>query len=60
MGVKTLEVGIKIEYVGKQWVIWKSHDKDFRYGSYYLLKTDGTIDLIIERPGDVSIAENIK
>lgn len=58
--IKTLEIGIKIEFTGNTWIIWKAHDKNFKYGSYYVLKSDGNIDLVIEKPGDVRVINDIK
>lgn len=50
----------KIEFYKGNWIIWKSHSADFKYGSYYLLKNDGTIDLVIETNDNVTVINNIQ
>ena len=49
----------KVEFYNNNWIIWKSHSADFKYGSYYLLKDDGTIDFVIETGDNVQVFTNI-
>lgn len=49
----------KVEFYHNNWIIWKSHSADFKYGSYYLLKDNGTIDFIIETCDNVQVISNI-
>lgn len=50
----------KLEFYHGNWIIWKSHSADFKYGSYYLLKNDGTIDYVIENEDNIRVIDNIK
>lgn len=49
----------KVEFYNNSWIIWKSHSADFKYGSYYLLKSDGNVDFIIETCDNVRVISNI-
>lgn len=48
-----LENNVKIEFVDDSWIIWKSHNKDYTFGTYYKLCQNGELFLVIESPNDV-------
>lgn len=48
-----------LEFYKNNWIIWKSHNKDYTQGTYYRLNNDGTVDIVIETFDNVQVIHNI-